>query len=351
MDRAEAARAFEEERERGLSLLSAAGDLDALEAARTTVMGRRSRLGELQRSLGSMEEEDRRAVGLVANEVREALQAAAAERLAALRAVAEEALLAADRLDLSLPGHRPRRGSLHPITLVEHEIVDVFTSLGFRVAEGPEIEDDWHNFQALNIPPDHPARTMKDSLYVDVPGHPELLLRTETSAVQIRTMQSQPPPVYVVAPGRVYRRETPDPTHSPVFHQVEGLAVDEGITFGDMKGVLETVAKALFGADRRVRLGPAYFPFVEPGAELGVSCFACDGVGCRICGNGWIELLGCGMVHPTVLENCGYDSERYTGFAFGIGSDRVALLRYAIPDIRMLFDGDVRFLSQWGATP
>jgi phenylalanyl-tRNA synthetase alpha chain len=351
MDRAEALRALEEERERGVAALAGAADLDALEAARTAVMGRKSRFGELQRSLGSMAEEDRRTVGAVANEVREALQAAAAERLAALRAVAEEALLAADRLDLSLPGRRLRRGSLHPITLAEYEIVDIFTSLGFRVAEGPEIEDDWHNFQALNIPPDHPARTMKDSLYVDVPGHPELLLRTETSAVQIRTMQSQPPPVYVVAPGRVYRRETPDPTHSPVFHQVEGLAVDEGITFGDMKGVLETVAKALFGNERRVRLGPAYFPFVEPGAELGVSCFACDGAGCRICGDGWIELLGCGMVHPTVLENCGYDSERYTGFAFGIGSDRVALLRYGIPDIRMLFDGDVRFLSQWGATP
>ena len=351
MDRAEALRALEEERERGAAAFAEAGDLEALEAARTAVMGRKSRFGELQRSLGSMAEEDRRAVGAVANEVREALQSAAAERLTTLRAVAEEALLAADRLDLSLPGRRPRPGSLHPITLAEHEIVDIFTSLGFRVAEGPEIEDDWHNFQALNIPPDHPARTMKDSLYVDVPGHPELLLRTETSAVQIRTMQSQPPPVYIVAPGRVYRRETPDPTHSPVFHQVEGLAVDEGITFGDMKGVLETVAKALFGEERRVRLGPAYFPFVEPGAELGVSCFACDGVGCRICGDGWIELLGCGMVHPTVLENCGYDSERYTGFAFGLGSDRVALLRYGIPDIRMLFDGDVRFLSQWEATP
>ena len=351
MDRAEALGALEEERERGVAALAGAADLEALDAARTAVMGRKSRFGELQRSLGSMAEEDRRAVGAVANEVRETLQSAAAERLGALRAVAEEALLAADRLDLSLPGRRQRRGSLHPISLAEHEIVDIFTSLGFRVAEGPEIEDDWHNFQALNIPPDHPARTMKDSLYVDVPGHPELLLRTETSAVQIRTMQSQPPPVYVVAPGRVYRRETPDPTHSPVFHQVEGLAVDEGITFGDMKGVLETVAKALFGEERRVRLGPAYFPFVEPGAELGVSCFACDGAGCRICGDGWIELLGCGMVHPTVLENCGYDSERYTGFAFGIGSDRVALLRYGIPDIRMLFDGDVRFLSQWGATP
>jgi phenylalanyl-tRNA synthetase alpha chain len=163
-------------------------------------------------------------------------------------------------------------------------------------------------------------------------------------------MQSQPPPVYVVAPGRVYRRETPDPTHSPVFHQVEGLAVDEGITFGDMKGVLETFAKALFGEQRRVRLGPAYFPFVEPGAELSVSCFACDGAGCRICGSGWIELLGCGMVHPQVLENCGYDAERFTGFAFGMGIERVALLRYAIPDIRLLTDADVRFLSQWGAT-
>jgi phenylalanyl-tRNA synthetase alpha chain len=350
MDAAQAHRAFEEERERGIALFAAAADLDALEAAQSSVMGRRSRLGELQRSLGGMAEEDRRSVGRTANEVRAALQTAHDERLATLRESAEAALLEADRLDLTLPGRRFRRGSLHPLTLVEHEIVDIFQRLGFRVAEGPEIEDDWHNFQALNIPPDHPARTMKDSLYVDVPGHPELLLRTETSAVQIRTMQSQPPPVYVVAPGRVYRRETPDPTHSPVFHQVEGLAVDEGITFGDMKGALETVAKSLFGEDRRVRLGPAYFPFVEPGAELGVSCFACDGAGCRICGNGWIELLGCGMVHPRVLENCGYDSERYTGFAFGLGIDRVALLRYGIPDIRLLFDGDVRFLSQWGAT-
>ena len=230
---------------------------------------------------------------------------------------------------------------------MERELVEVFTNLGFRVAEGPEIEDDWHNFEALNIPPDHPARTMKDSLYVSVPGHPELLLRTETSAVQIRTMQSQPPPVFIVAPGRVFRRESPDATHSPVFHQLEGLAVDEGITFADLKGTLEAAAKALFGETRRIRLGPAFFPFVEPGCEVGVSCFKCDGVGCRVCGNGWIELLGAGMVHPQVLENCGYDSERYTGFAFGIGIDRMALLKYAIPDIRMFFDGDVRFLRQF----
>jgi phenylalanyl-tRNA synthetase alpha chain len=350
MDRAEALRALDEERDRGLAMFAGAGDLDALEAAHTAVMGRRSRLGELQRSLGAMAEEDRRIVGRAANEVRSALQEVHGERLATLRGEAEERLLEADRLDLSLPGRRARRGSLHPLTLVEYELVDIFQRLGFRVAEGPEIEDDWHNFQALNIPPDHPARTMRDSLYVDVPGRTDLLLRTETSAVQIRTMQSQSPPVYVVAPGRVYRRETSDATHSPVFHQIEGLAVDEGITFADMKGVLETVVKELFGAGRRVRLGPAYFPFVEPGAEIGVSCFVCDGTGCRVCGNGWIELLGCGMVHPKVLENCGYDSERYTGFAFGMGVDRVALLRYGIPDIRMLFEGDVRFLSQWGAT-
>ena len=224
----------------------------------------------------------------------------------------------------------------------------MFTSLGFRVAEGPEVEDDWHNFQALNIPPDHPARTMKDSLYVSVPGHPELLLRTETSAVQIRTMQSQQPPVFVVAPGRVYRRETSDPTHLPVFHQVEGLAVDEGITFADLKGTLEVVRRrrcsasvVASGSGRRTSRSSSR------GARSGVSCFRCDGDGCRVCGTGWIELLGAGMVHPAVLENCGYDPERYTGFAFGLGIERVALLRYEIPDIRMLVDGDVRLLEQF----
>ena len=265
--------------------------------------------------------------------------------------MAEEALLVADRIDLSLPGRRSRPGSLHPLSLAEDAIVDVFLRLGYRVVEGPEIEDEWHNFDALNIPPDHPARTMKDSIYVSIPGHPELLLRTETSSVQIRTMQSQPPPVYIIAPGRVYRRETPDATHLPVFHQVEGLVVDEGITFADLKGTLDAVARELFGSDRQTKLGPAFFPFVEPGAELAVTCMRCDGVGCPVCGNGWIELLGCGMVHPQVLENCGYDPERYTGFAFGLGIDRVAILKYRIPDIRMLVDGDIRFLAQFGATP
>ena len=347
MDALEMRTVLQAERDRGISLFEQAEDLASLEVAQTAVLGRRSPFSQIQRVLGSLTPEERREVGKFANEARQAMTEAFDERRAALDAVAETVLLAADALDLSLPGRRPRHGSLHPLTIVERELVQVFTSLGFKVAEGPEIEDDWHNFQALNIPPDHPARTMKDSLYVSVPGHPELLLRTETSAVQIRTMQSQPPPVYVVAPGRVFRRETPDATHSPVFHQLEGLVVDEGITFAHLKGTLEAAVKALFGETRRVRLGPAFFPFVEPGCEVGVSCFKCEGAGCNVCGSGWIELLGAGMVHPQVLENCGYDSERYTGFAFGMGIDRVALLKYEIPDIRMLFDGDVRFLAQF----
>jgi phenylalanyl-tRNA synthetase alpha chain len=342
-------RTVEGERRRGVELAAAASTVEELEAARTSVLGRRAPFSEVQRSLGAVPDDERRSLGVVVNDARAALTRAFEERRGALERDAEAALLSEDGVDLSLPGRRQPRGSLHPLTIVEDEIVEVFTRMGYRVANGPEIEDDWHNFQALNIPEDHPARTMKDSLYVAIPGHPELLLRTETSAVQIRTMESQPPPVYIVCPGRVYRRETPDATHLPVFHQVECLVVDEGITFADLKGTLEATAKALFGQERRIRLGPAYFPFVEPGAEVGVSCFKCDGAGCKVCGNGWIELLGAGMVHPNVLENCGYDSERYTGFAFGMGVERVAILRYEIPDMRMLLDTDVRLLAQFGA--
>jgi phenylalanyl-tRNA synthetase alpha chain len=349
MDPDEMVTQLEAELARGRAAFEAATTLEELEAAQVSLLGRKAPFSQLQRGLGSLEEAQRRTVGARVNAVRAALTDSLEARRAEFREAADSTLLEADRIDLSLPGRRPRAGSLHPLTLVEREVIEVFVSLGFRVVQGPEIEDDWHNFQALNIPIDHPARTMKDSLFVAIPGHPELLLRTETSAVQIRTMQSQPPPVYIIAPGRVYRRETSDATHLPVFHQAEGLVVDEGITFADLKGTLEAIAKELFGANRRVRLGPAYFPFVEPGAEVGVSCFLCDGVGCRVCGNGWIELLGAGMVHPKVLENCGYDAERYTGFAFGIGIERIALLRYAIPDIRMLVDGDVRFLAQFGA--
>jgi phenylalanyl-tRNA synthetase alpha chain len=344
MDPQEALRILEQERERGLAAIERAASTDELESAKVSFLGRRSPWSEVQRSLGSLADEDRKRVGLTANEVRATLQDALDRRREVLSEGDETRLIRADRVDVSLPGRRPREGSLHPLTIVEYEIVEVFTRMGYRVEEGPEIEDDWHNFEALNIPQDHPARTMKDSLYVDVPG---LLLRTETSAVQIRTMEAQQPPVYIVAPGRVYRREAADATHGSVFHQIEGLAVDEGLSFADMKGTLEAFARAMFGPERRVRLNPDYFPFVEPGAQVAVSCFVCDGVGCRVCGNGWIELLGAGMVHPKVLENCGYDSERYTGFAFGLGIERVAMVRYGVNDLRLFFDGDVRFLQQF----
>jgi phenylalanyl-tRNA synthetase alpha chain len=347
MDAGRMRRILEEERERGISAIGTASTLEELERAETATLGRKSRFSEVQRALGGLGADERREVGRLANEVREALRAAVADRRETLQVGAEASLLDADAIDLTLPGRGEAVGSLHPLTIVEDQIVDVFLGLGFRVVEGPEIEDDWHNFQALNIPVDHPARTMKDSLYVSIPNHPELLLRTETSAVQIRTMRSQPPPVYVIAPGRVYRRETADATHLAVFHQVEGLVVDEGITFADLKGTLEAMAEGLFGGRRKVVLKPSYFPFVEPGVGVEVSCFKCDGVGCRTCGNGWIELLGAGMVHPHVLENCGYDPERYTGFAFGLGIERVAILRYGIPDMRLLLEPDVRFLAQF----
>ena len=344
MDPAEARDTLRGERARGLEAIAAASSLDQLEQAKVALLGRKGPWSVVQRSLGMLEPDARREIGRLANEVRSALETALEERHAALEGSAEDDLLRDDRVDVTLPGRRPRPGSLHPLTIVQAQIVDVFTRMGYRVAEGPEIEDDWHNFEALNIPPDHPARTMKDSLYIDVPG---LLLRTETSAVQIRTMESQEPPVYVVAPGRVYRREAVDATHGSVFQQVEGLAVDEGISFSDLKGTLEAFAKALFGPARRVRLDPDYFPFVEPGCQVAVSCFLCDGVGCRVCGNGWIELLGAGMVHPKVLENCGYDPERYTGFAFGVGIERVAMVRYGVNDLRLFYEGDVRFLERF----
>jgi phenylalanyl-tRNA synthetase alpha chain len=336
---------LDREQERALGLIAEAGDLASLEAAQVAVLGKKSPYTVLQRSLGSLDEDQRKSVGRRANEFRAAVEQALAERREVLERDAEAAMLEEDAVDISLPGRRLRQGSLHPLTITEYEIVDTFIAMGYRVAEGPEIETDWYNFTALNIPADHPARTMKDSLYVDIPG---MLLRTETSAVQIHTMESQEPPVYIVAPGRVYRRETTDATHSPVFHQIEGLAVDEGITFSDLKGTLEAFAKAVFGEGMRVRLVPSYFPFVEPGAQVDVSCFKCGGEGCRVCGNGWIEVLGAGMVHPAVLENVGYDSERYTGFAFGMGLERVAMLRYGIPDIRLFYEGDDRFLSQFG---
>jgi phenylalanyl-tRNA synthetase alpha chain len=287
-------------------------------------------------------------VGQRTNEVRDALRGELALRRETLNRRADERLLAADRVDVSLPGRRSRPGSLHPLTIAQQEIVDIFMRMGYRVVEGPEVEDEWHNFDALNIPPDHPARTMMDTTFVDVPGHPELVLRTHTSPMQIRTMEAGPPPVYVVVPGRVYRNEEITAKNMPVFHQVEGLAVDEGISFSDLKGTLETFYRALLGPEREVKLTPSFFPFVEPGAQVEVSCFVCEGTGCRTCAfTGWIETMGAGMVHPRVLEAVGYDAERYTGFAFGGGYDRLAMIRFGIPDIRILWESDVRFLEQF----
>jgi phenylalanyl-tRNA synthetase alpha chain len=350
LDPDQALRTLDGELARGKALVEAASTIDELDAAEVAVLGRKSPFSSVQRGLGSLPDHHRRRVGQTTNTVRESLRAAIAARRTALEALREEELLRADRVDVTLPGRRPWSGSLHPLTVTEYRIVDIFTGMGYRVVEGPEVETEHYNFDALNIPPDHPARTEKDTIYLGVPGRTDVLLRTETSAMQIRTMERQDPPVYVIAPGRVFRQDTPDPTHTSVFHQVEGLAVDEGLTMADLKGTLEAFTRAMFGPERRVAFYPDFFPFVEPGAQLAVSCFVCDGRGCRTCqGEGWIELLGCGMVHPNVLENVGYDSERYTGFAFGMGIERVAMPVFGVPDIRLFYEGDMRFLQQFEA--
>jgi phenylalanyl-tRNA synthetase alpha chain len=348
MDPTEAARILDEERAGGLEHIGAATTLEELESAKVEVLGRKAPLSEVQRSLGSLPEDSRRELGRKSNEVFTALREAEAARREALETGSETTLLLDDVVDVTLPGRPLPRGSLHPLSIVEAEIVDIFTRMGYRVVEGPEVEDQWHNFDALNIPADHPARTGMDTTFLDVPGHPELVLRTHTSPMQIRTMEAQDPPVYVIVPGRVFRNEEVTAKNMPVFHQVEGLAVDEGISFADLKGTLETFYRALLGEEREVRLTPSFFPFVEPGCQVEVSCFVCGGSGCRTCAHsGWIETMGAGMVHPTVLENVGYDPERYTGFAFGGGYDRLAMIRFGIPDIRLLWDNDVRFLEQF----
>jgi phenylalanyl-tRNA synthetase alpha chain len=340
-------RTLENEKRRGLAAISGAGSLQELQEVEVGVLGRKAPISGIQKSLGGLAESDRRTVGRAVNEAFQALRSAVAERKAALRAESDRSIAESDRIDVTLPGRRPPQGALHPLTQTEREIVDVFSSLGYRVREGPELETDWYNFEALNIPPDHPARTLQATVYPEIPGRQDLLLRTQTSPVQIRTMEREQPPIYVVVPGRCFRRDTPDPTHSPIFHQVEILAVDEGLSMADMKGTLEEFSRAMFGAEQRVRLRPSFFPFVEPGAEVDVVCFVCGGAGCRVCGNGWIEIMGAGMVHPAVFEAVGIDPQRYSGFAAGMGIERITMLRHGIPDIRLLYEGDVRFLSQF----
>jgi len=316
-----------------------------LEQLRVAYLGRNGKLTQILRSLGQIPAEQRKDAGFEANRAKARLEALFESTLAAVLEAERSQQRQRDRLDLTLPGRRPPRGAVHPLTRVHDEIVAIFGGLGFSVAEGPEIETDFYNFEALNIPKDHPARDMQDTFYLSE----DTLLRTHTSPVQIRTMRAAGgrTPVKIIVPGRVFRRDVPDASHSPVFHQVEGLAVDRAITMGDLKGTLELFAREMFGPKSRIRFRPSFFPFTEPSAEVDVLCFMCGGAGCRACKDGWLEILGSGMVHPRVLRNGGYDPEEVTGWAFGMGIDRIAMLKYGVDDLRLFFENDLRFLRQF----
>jgi phenylalanyl-tRNA synthetase alpha chain len=323
--------------------IGGAASSSELEAIRVKYLGRSGELTQILKSLGTLPAEERPLVGAAANEAKRALEALLDVRLSEMLESERRRQRERARPDLTLPGRRPPRGALHPLTRVRDEIVTVFMGLGFSVAEGPQIETDFYNFEALNIPRDHPARDMQDTFYLS----PETLLRTHTSPVQIRTMRAQKPPVRIIVPGVVYRRDA-DITHSPMFHQVEGLAVDTRVTMADLKGTLDLFARELFGARSKIRFRPSFFPFTEPSAEVDVLCFLCGGDGCRVCKqSGWLEILGSGMVHPQVLRNVGYDPEVVTGWAFGMGIERIAMLKYGIDDIRLFFENDLRFLRQF----
>ncbi len=330
--------------------LRAAADASStaeLNEVRVRALGRKAPMSDIKSRMGALSPEERKELGQKLNEAREAIETAIARRTAVLAAAEQETRLREDRLDVTLPGRSVAPGNPHPIRLMIDRITDVFIGMGYRVAEGPEAETDWYNFEALNIPPYHPARSTQDSMFL---AESDLLLRTQTSPVQIRTMQSQDPPLYVIAPGRVFRRDPFDASHSPCFHQIEGLAVDEGLTLADLRGTLAAFAREIFGPSQRVRMRPSYFPFTEPSAEVDLLCFRCAGEGCPACkGTGWMEILGCGMVHPNVLRVVGYDPEVVSGFAFGMGVERVAMLALQIPDIRMLFENDHRFLAGFTA--
>jgi phenylalanyl-tRNA synthetase alpha chain len=334
--------------ERALAEVAGARSTSDLEQVRVRVLGRAGQLTTVLRSLGSIPAADRPRVGEQANRAKVEIEAAIAARLESLKVEEHRRTLEIDRPDLTLPGRRPVPGPVHPITRVTEEIIEVFEGLGFSVAEGPEVESDYYNFAALNFPDDHPARDMQDTFHLSA----DTLLRTHTSPVQIRTMKAQRPPVRVICLGKVYRRDILDATHSPMFHQVEGLAVDRHITMADLKATLQLFAREMFGPRSAVRFRPSFFPFTEPSAEVDVRCFKCGGDGCRFCrDSGWLEILGSGMVHPNVLRNVGYDPEEVTGWAFGMGIDRIALLKYEIDDIRLFFDNDLRFLQQFAGLP
>ncbi|HET9922951.1 MAG TPA: phenylalanine--tRNA ligase subunit alpha [Methylomirabilota bacterium] len=335
--------------DRALAEVAGARSTSDLEQVRVRVLGRAGQLTTVLRTLGSIPATERPKVGEQANRAKAKVEAAIAARLEALKIEERRRTLQAERPDLTLPGRRPPPGAMHPLTRVTEEIIEVFEGLGFSVAEGPEVESDYYNFAALNFPDDHPARDMQDTFHLG----PDTLLRTHTSPVQIRAMKAQRPPVRIICLGKVYRRDILDATHSPMFHQVEGLAVDKHITMADLKATLQLFAREMFGPASAVRFRPSFFPFTEPSAEFDVRCFKCGGEGpCRFCkSSGWLEIGGSGMVHPNVLRNVGYDPEEVTGWAFGMGIDRIALLKYEIDDIRLFFDNDLRFLQQFAGLP
>ncbi|MDO7635633.1 MAG: phenylalanine--tRNA ligase subunit alpha, partial [Porticoccaceae bacterium] len=315
----------------------------ALDDLRVEYLGKKGRLTGLLKSLGSLSNDERPAAGAKINDVKQALQNQINEHKERLERSALDSKLATETIDVTLPGRAEEIGGLHPVTRTMERIQEFFTRIGYDVETGPEIEDDYHNFEALNIPSHHPARAMHDTFYID----PSTVLRTHTSPVQVRTMENQAPPIRIICPGRVYRCDS-DITHTPMFHQVEGLVVDKDISFADLKGVIDQFLKAFFEADLPVRFRPSYFPFTEPSAEVDIQCANCRGEGCRVCSQtGWLEVMGCGMVHPNVLSSCDLDADQYTGFAFGMGVERLAMLRYGVNDLRLFFENDLRFLKQF----
>jgi phenylalanyl-tRNA synthetase alpha chain len=325
--------------------LARAGTAGELEQLRVAVLGKKGGLTQLLRAMGGIPADERPAMGKLVNDVRAELEAEMDAKLEELASAEKRAKLAEERIDVTIPGKKPLSGHLHPLSVVRRELEDIFIGMGFEIAEGPEVEWDHFNFTLLNLPPNHPARDMHDSFYLS----DNVLLRTHTSPVQARTMLTRKPPIRIICPGRVYRLDEVDATHSPVFHQVEGLVVDRGISMGHLRGTLDIFAREFYGAKTRTRFRPSYFPFTEPSAEMDISCYVCDGKdeSCRVCkGTGWIELLGCGVVNPRVLDMCGIDSNEYSGFAFGMGLDRLAVSRYAVSDVRTLFENDLRFLEQ-----
>ena len=327
--------------DRRLKEINALSQLDEL---RVSELGKKGELTTVLRGMGSLSAEERPAIGQLANQIRTEIERRIQEKSAELSRMQMEARLKAETVDVTMPGTLREKGSLHPINQISDEMKDLFIGMGYEIADGPEVEYDYYNFEALGLPEGHPARDTQDTFYIT----DKMLLRTQTSSVQIHVMEHKKPPIRIICPGKVYRADNMDATHSPIFHQIEGLVVDKGVTMGDLKGTLEVYAKAMFGKDTRIRLRPHHFPFTEPSAEVDVSCWACGGKGCRVCKNeGWVEVLGCGMVHPDVLRRCDIDPEVYSGFAFGIGIERTAMARFGVTDLRQFFEGDVRFLSQF----